>query len=313
MSGTIDEFLKSVTFEVDWTPSAEDMMEIFMAASRNYIAESSSHGYRDQEKVFLNLLLKNDQIFYWVWNKFPDSRKSTISSLITLHRNNGTYYGPKLTPGNVASIMQIVSASYDSIDKDADDIECQRFRVELARLLKKNIDFKAAYFEANLLKNDSLANFWKNSGLENSNDPEFYSLIWSHITRGSGYTNERNNVIVASSKATSVPPRIVEDLIAGGHSKNKLQLIRVVIGRMDGITNKYRYTNAQYSQEDSENIDYHKSILARFASSEDYDVQRVILPYLSKQDFVFAAPIASKLGLGSLVERIMKQNSWINR
>ena len=313
MSNTLNEFLEKVTFESDWSPSIEDMMEIYSEASKSYIADSLNRGYRDQEKIFLNLLVKNNQVFHWVWNRFPDKRSNTVSTLVSYYKNSGTYYGPKLTPENITTILGIISAAYEAIDPNSDNLECQTLRVELSKILKKSIDFKANYFESHLLKNDSMSNFWRRSGMESSTDPEFYSLIWSHLARGSGYTDQRNEIISASAKATSVPSQIIEDLLTGGHRKNKVQLIRVVIGRIDNITGKYRYTNGEHSEEDVANINYHKSILARFASVEDYDVQRNIIPYLTKQDFIFAAPIAAKLGLGGLVERIMKQNSWINR
>lgn len=133
--------------------------------------------------------------------------------------------------------------------------------------------------------------------MESSTDPEFYSLVWSHLSRGSGYTDQRNEIISASSKATSVPTQIIEDLLVGGHKKNKVGLIRTVIGRIDKITEKYRYNNGEHSKEDADNIAYHKSILARFASVEDHDVQRNILPYLTKQDFILLLQLPPRLDL----------------
>jgi hypothetical protein len=312
MSNTLNEFLEKVTFDSDWTPSIEDMMEIYSEASKVFIADSLNRGYRDQDKAFLNLLIKKNDVFYWVWNKFVNRRSYAVASLVSFYKNNGSHYSVRLAPENIATIIEIISAAYDAINPNTDDLECQRLRVDLSKILKKPIDFKANYFESHLLKNGSMANFWKSSGMENSTDPEFYSLVWTHLSRGSGYTDQRNEIISASGKATSVPTKIIEDLLVGGHKKNRVQLVRVIIGRIENITNKYRYGNSERSEEDIKSIDYHKSILARFASIEDYDVQRNILPYLTKQDFIFAAPIAAKIGLGTYVERIMKQNSWLS-
>lgn len=63
MSNTLNEFLEKITFESNWTPSVEDMMEFYSEASKTFIADSLHRGYRDQDKIFLNLLLRNNNIF----------------------------------------------------------------------------------------------------------------------------------------------------------------------------------------------------------------------------------------------------------
>ena len=56
---------------------------------------------------------------------------------------------------------------------------------------------------------------------------------------------------------------------------------------------------------EEDNIKYCQSVLAKFVGCEDFYIQQIMIPYLRREDLIFAAPVASKLGLQRLLDQYM--------
>ena len=257
----------------------------------------------------------NNDVLLWFWDSFPAERERYLSRLIYLYTY--TKYSWKSNSHQTIVgqsqrelIARICTDSFDALPGDSDNLEIQTLRVSLCSLpINRSIDYAAKLMEANLSANSSMTEFWRRVGMERSKDPAFYSMAWSKIERCVGYTDRRSFVIDCASKCPDFPESIINDLINSGHHKNRSCLIGVFTSRINNqndLINTYKYQHDEDLKKTAlEEIRYCQSVLARFAGCEDVYIQQKIIPYLRREDLIFAAPTASKLGLQKLLDRCM--------
>ncbi len=306
MSDVINDYFQNIQFENSWFPSQNFLESIFSTAATQICG---SDGYYREENTPLYPLLLSENLFFWVWNSSPNKRHDILKKIISLYNTKRSYYNSKdlLSSEQRADVINIATACFDALPEDSELRVVQDLRVSLSQLpIDRKIDYTKKYMESSLSSNGTLSSYWRGVGLDNSKDPVFYATVWAKQERCQGYTDVRSMIIEAASKCEDFPEQIISDLVSGGHIKNKLSLIRVFIGKIDAIKS---FEARNKISVPSPKIDQYRSVLARFSSIEDYSVQKAILPYLSKESLVFAAPIASKLGLGGLLDRVMRGES----
>lgn len=313
MPDSILSILSNINYSTTWVPDQELMYKVFSSIAHSSLS-SPERPYREEEGSTFPLLMNND-VLLWFWDSFPAERERYLSRLIYLYTY--TKYSWKSNSHQTIVgqsqrelIARICTDSFDALPGDSDNLEIQTLRVSLCSLpINRSIDYAARLMEANLSANSSMAEFWRREGMERSKDPAFYSMAWSKIERSVGYTDRRSSVIDSASKCPDFPESIINDLINSGHHKNRSCLIGVFTSRINNqndLINTYKYQHDEDLKKTAlEEIRYCQSVLARFAGCEDVYIQQKIIPYLRREDLIFAAPTASKLGLQKLLDRYM--------
>lgn len=313
MPDSILDFLSNINYSTTWVPDQELMYKVFSSISHSSLS-SPERLYREEEGSTFPLLMNND-VLLWFWDSFPAERERYLSRLIYLYTYTKYSWKSNSHQAVVGQsqrelIARICTDSFDALPGDSDRIEIQTLRVSLCSLpINRSIDYAAKLMEANLSADRSMAEFWHRVGMERSKDPAFYSMAWSKIERSVGYTDRRSIVIDSAAKCPDFPESIINDLINSGHSKNRSSLINVFISRICNLNHKidtqeYR-NNEDLKKTALEDVRYCQSVLARFAGCEDAYIQQKLIPYLRREDLIFAAPTASRLGLQKLIDRYM--------
>lgn len=314
MSETVQQVLSEVEFPSSWEPSHEILMSIFSFVTD---AALSKDRYLRIENVSNFDTILSPEVVLWFWKNFPNRRHETVNRLIEWHQYTGWFNSTRgIRKDTKEVIKQITTTVFHKIPEDTTDLDLLGLKTRVWEIFSDSdptlqIDFATKLMEASLAGEKNLYRFWYERGMSSCRDSNFYSLAWSKIERQRGYTDIRDSIISAASKCGDMPSVIIDDLVSGGHAKNKGNLVRVIIEKIDQANSKKERLKFDESLVQALNlqINEHKSILARFASCEDYYVQQKIIPYLRKEDLIFAAPIAAKLGLGNFLDRFMNPNS----
>jgi len=314
MSQDIDLLLSRVNVETDWQPTPEVMLEIFSLISNSVLSEERY--FRFDQSAYASKIV-NSNVIFWHWQNSKMSRYKTITRLISWYQYTDWQNGSRVGIGedNLAAIRSILTASWNELPDDSDSVNVHGLRILISSVLKDpsmQIDFTQKLMEANLAGNTELARFWTREGLETSKDPAFFSMAWSRVERQKGYTDARDAIIRAAAKCQIFPEAIIEELTSGGHNKNRASLINIMINKIEesrNILTRHIITEEKKAEHNSQ-IEYCQSILAKFVSCEDYNIQHRLIPFLKREDLIFAAPVASKLGLGNLVDRYMNPSSY---
>jgi hypothetical protein len=311
----IDAFLSKVNVEVDWQPTPELMMEIFSTVADSVLSEDRYHRY--DSGPYTNKII-NPNVILWHWQNSKVSRYKTIKRLANWYNHTDWHNGYRAGIGedNISAIRSILASSWNELPEDSTSVAVQELRILISLVLKDpsmEINFAQKLMESNLAGNRDLSTFWTREGMERSKDPAFFSMAWSRVERQKGYTDARDSVIRAASKCRIFPESIIDDLTSGGHNKNRLSLVGIMVNKIEdarhtlsrtnGLTEELRLANTQY-------VEYCQSILAKFVSCDDYSIQQRLIPFLKREDLIFAAPTAAKLGLGNLVDRYMNPESY---
>jgi hypothetical protein len=309
-SDELQSLVKDLSFETDWVPSQEILMAVFFSAASDSVF--NSRYYRSEETSSFKKILC-PEIFPWFWNQSPD-KIAVFTRLLELYNHQGYNSGYRNGIGeqNKQAIKNIVDAVWDILPEDSTSSAIQSFRVAIARAFSdKIINWTDKLLEASLSNDRPLFDLWKKNGMEISSDPSFYSFLWSKVERGRGYTDVKSEVIHAAAKCRFLPEAIINDLISGGHNKNRSALIRVLTNKIDDARqNIERNKDSPAVSIWNENIAYCQTTMAKFSSCEDYDVLRAMIPYLKREDLVFVAPAAAKIGLQQFIDRYMNPGSY---
>ena len=299
----LKDILSTVSVESNWQPDHETLMALFTASVKTTFCDSNSY-YSRGERGNEFAILMNPNALAWAWNNFSENRTG-IFGLYCRYYTWTDYYSAKFKNGigseNKKFIETLFSEIWDKLPDDSDSVEIKQAKVTISTLLsgpKFTIDYTKRLTQAYIENNKENVRFWMDSGLSSSVDPAFYSMVWSRIERSKGYTDKRSNVIGCAEKCPIFPEDIISELISSGHAKNKQSLVRIFVNKIEEAK--------RLSIPDeviTERISYPQSVIGKFASCDDYGVQQMILPHLRRQDLMFAAPVASGLGLNRLVEQ----------
>lgn len=306
----LQSLMRDIRFETDWVPSQETLMAVFFSAASDCVF--TSRYYRSEETSSFKRILC-PEIFPWFWNQSSD-KVAVFNRLLELH-NHSSYnggYRNGIGEQNKEAIKKIVDAVWDILPEDSTSTAIQSFRVAIVRHFSdKKINWTEKILEASLSNDDSLFQLWKRSGMDSSSDPAFYSFLWSKVERGRGYTDVKSDIIQSSAKCRFLPESIINDLVSGGHNKNRSAVVRVLINKIDEARNNIeRNKNSPAVSIWEQNVAYCQATLAKFSSCEDYDVLRSMIPYMKREDLIFVAPAAAKLGLQQHVDRFMNPDSY---
>ncbi len=314
MSEIVQQVLSEVEFPSSWEPNHEMLMSIF-----SFVADAalSKDRYLRIENMSNFDSILSPEVVLWFWKNFPNRRHETVNKLIEWHQYNGWFNSTRgIRKDTKEVIRRITTAVFHKIPEDTTNLELLGFKTRVWDIFSDSdptlqIDFATKLMEASLTGDKNLYRFWYERGMNSCKDSRFYSFAWSRVERQRGYTDIRDAIIHATSKCQDIPTVIIDDLVSGGHNKNKGTLVRTVIDKIDQIST--RKEKLKFSESEIQSLDFQinecKSILAKFASCEDYFVQQKIIPYLRKEDLIFAAPIAAKLGLGNYLDRFMNPNA----
>jgi hypothetical protein len=309
-SDELQSLVKNVSFETDWVPSQEILMAVFFSAASDSVF--NSRYYRSEETSSFKKILC-PEIFPWFWNQSSD-KIAVFTRLLELynHQNYNSGYRNGIGEQNKQAIKNIVDAVWDVLPEDSTSTAIQSFRVAIARAFSdKVINWTDKLLEASLSSDKPLFDLWKKNGMEVSSDPAFYSFLWSKVERGRGYTDAKNEIIHSSSRCRFLPEAIINDLTSSGHNKNRSSVIRVLTHKIDEARqNIERNKDSPAVSIWNENIAYCQATMAKFSSCEDYDVLRAMIPYLKREDLVFVAPAAAKVGLQQTLDRYMNPDSY---
>jgi len=316
MSSSVSDFFATVNYPSSWFPDQELLIKVFSYTAKSSFGMGGSHSYREEDSEIFPLLM-NEDVILWLWNSFPNKREVMLSKLIAI--SSYTKYN-RVTGGyDVAAseaqrilIRKISTDCYDSLPESSDSIDINQSKIMLLSFVHdRKIDFAAKMMEANLTGNKSLSDFWYGAGMDKSTDPSFFTMAWSKIVRCQGYTDRRSSLIQSASRCEVFPESIISELIDSGHNKNRATLINVFIEKI-AKSNKELTKLARLSSQETpqkviqeDNIKYYQSVLAKFAGCEDYYIQQTMIPHLRREDLIFAAPVAAKLGLQRLLDRYM--------
>lgn len=301
----LQSIMKDISFQTDWTPSYETLMAVFFSAASDTIF--SSRYYRSEESSSFKKILC-PEIFPWFWNQASD-KVAVFNRILEIYnyRHYVGNYQNGIGDANKQAIKMIADAVWEALPEDSQSVSVQSLRINISKIFSdKKINWTDKLLESSLSGDTSLSSLWKREGMEQTTDPDFYSLLWSKVERGRGYTDVKSNIISAAGKCKYLPESIVSDLTSSGHNKNRSVLIRVLINKIDETRNKIeRNKDSILIPEWNEYISYCQKTMAKFSSCEDYDVLRNMIPYLKREDLVFVAPAAAKVGLNQHLDRYM--------
>lgn len=315
MSDSIANFLSAVNYDNSWAPDQDLMIKIFSAVSELvFSGDSFSYQSRD-ENAPLHRMMMDKNIIAWFWGNFPNNREKFLEKLMRLYNHNRYDYSSRtsvstLDPESKEFLIKVFTDSFDAIPDSSDSINDLTLKIHLSSMpINRKIDYTAKMMEAALSGDRSMVDFWNRMGMDRSKDPAFYSMAWAKIERSQGYTDRRSNVIRAASKCQDYPESIINDLINAGHNKNRSALISIFVDRISELNNKknnsaYRNIPSVQSACDDD-IRYCQSVLAKFVGCEDIYIMQQLIPHLRRDDLIFAAPTAAKLGLQRLLDRHM--------
>lgn len=316
MSDSVSECFSTVNYPTSWAPDQELLLKIFFCTARYCFGVNGAHIYREEDSEAFPFLM-NEDVILWVWGSFPDKREALLSKLNSIsnfnkyNRNTGKY-DFVATEAQRNLIKKISTDCYDSLPESSESITVLQRKIALLPIVSdRKIDFAAKMMESNLTGDRNLSDFWHRAGMENSSDPAFFTMAWSKIVRSQGYTDRRSSVIQAASRCEVFPESIISELIDSGHNKNRATLISVFIERIkksnDMLARLARFSSEESPQKavEENKIRYCQSVLAKFAGCEDFYIQQTLIPYLRREDLIFAAPVAAKLGLQRLLDRYM--------
>lgn len=314
MSGSISEILSTINYGTSWTPDQDLMTKIFISAARNTFSCDDRSYYRNEDSPTFNLFM-DEKIIYWFWDTFPAEREKYLVKLMQFFNYEKYDYTtrkskPVMSPDEKVAITKIFTDCFDTIPDGSDTTLGQDLRISLSSMpINRSIDYAAKMMQANLSGDKTLVYYWSRMGMDRSRDPAFFSMAWAKIERSQGYTDRRTNVIRAAAQCSDFPEEIITDLIGAGHNKNRSALISVFTERIAEANRRkdlYANRNIQSVQEDCANkIRYCQSVLAKFVGCDDYGIMQQLIPYLRREDLIFAAPTAAKLGLQKLLDRHM--------
>jgi len=299
----LKDILSTVSVDSDWQPDHQTLMDLFKASAKSIFCDNNSY-YTRGERGNEFAILMNPNALAWTWNNFYDNRGS-IFELYCRYYTWSDYYSPKFKNGigaeNKEFIKGILTDVWNKLPDDSDSVEIKQAKVNISTLLDDpnfEIDYTKRLTQAYIENNKENVRFWTDSGLARSKDSDFYSMVWSRIERSKGYTDKRDHIISSAEKCSVFPEDIISELVSSGHAKNKQSVVRIFTRRIEE-TKRLSLPDEMIT----ERIAYPQSVIGKFASCEDYGVQQMILPHLKRQDLMFAAPVASKLGLNRLVEQ----------
>ena len=316
MTKSVSEFFSAVNYPSSWIPDQELLLKIFSCTAKSCFGLSGGYVYREEDsEVFPHLM--NEDVILWIWNSFPDRRQDLLTKLTTVssytkYNRNTREYDSAATEAQRNLIKKISTDCYDSLPESSESILINQAKVSLLSFVSdRKIDFAAKMMETGLMGNKPLLDFWHKTGMEKSSDPAFFTMAWSKIVRGKGYTDHRSLVINAAARCDFFPESIISDLIDSGHNKNRMSVIHVFIEKikkskriLEDLSRFGAKDNPQKILEE-DNIKYCQSVLAKFVGCEDFYIQQIMIPYLRREDLIFAAPVASKLGLQRLLDQYM--------
>lgn len=307
----INEALQRADFETSWEPDLDLVSRIFNITTYESFFSTNGFNRIEDQDVFKALI--SPDVIYWVWNKYKSKRYELLHRFIQFYNYkkyiNG-YYTNVLPSQCREAIESIATRCFDSLSEESDSKLLHELRIKLSALsINRSIDYAKHLMLANLSSNQSMITLWTDVGMAGSKDPSFFSMIWSKIDRSPGYVDKRDLVIQSASRCDYFPESIINELATSGHTKNKVTLLTEIVRRIE--IRERMIKSSTYVDNSKENVMAQilslKLILGRFAGVNDYLVQLKIIPHLRMEDLVFAAPIASKLGINRLVESRMKK------
>ena len=312
MSDSISSILSSINYGTSWTPDQDLTLEIFTSVARSTLLGRGS-SYLDSNSPIYSLMMK-EKIIYWIWDTMPAEREVFLSRLMRdfgsqIYDYQSRKSAPLMLPPEKEASIKIFTDCFDAIPDDVESQTFQELRVHLSCMpINRSIDYAAKIMEANLSGNKTMVDFWVRVGVDYSKDPAVFSMAWSKIERSQGYTDRRSHLIRVAAKCQDYPETIIRDLIDAGHNKNRSALISVFTERISNAKKRmYAYCKDSNSlkEECEEEIRYCQSVLAKFVGCEDYGIMQQLIPNLRREDLIFAAPTAAKLGLQRLLDKHM--------
>jgi hypothetical protein len=285
------------------------MIAVFNATAKGMLAESERWYRREDSSSFP--LIASPNVLTWFWN-ISENKEAYLGRLFDIYSYR-SYGGPFTNGMNQTvkdEIRSLVFKAWEALPDDSESQTIQGFRIRISQIFpEKKIDFTEKLLRASISADKASFDFWSRNGREVSTDPTFYSMIWSKIERSKGYTDQRSSVIQAAGKCKTFPEQIINDLTAGGHNKNKGDVINVAIEHISKIKNRIGRDNNLKSLLAAD-ISYWQSVLAKLVSCDDHYLIQKMIPNMRREDLIFLAPAAAAVGLAPLLEKYMNPEAY---
>lgn len=249
-----------------------------------------------------------------IWNAFPKHREAILNGFVM----------EKKIPWNLeettsSSMMEqykaIAITVYDTV-KDSYTLDDSRVRVGLSGILGVKNDFKAIC--EHLIEAEDPHNsleYWRETGLSMSDDPQFFEFAYFSIKRAPGSTELKKQVIRHASEKKALSTKIIESIAKSSPITLKRSIVKELCSELWVIKrglnsvdrNIFRgHLSVEEAEEKKssfkETVDEIQEKLILFAPVVDREIQRSLVENVCKENLVWLVPAVSQVG-----------NSWLSR
>jgi hypothetical protein len=297
--------INEISFEEDCEPDSSFFVKYFSTIGSLIF---SSNGTWTTGEKSSGLIFSNRAAFRWLWNNNKATRIRMMDNFHSIINTSEKNFSKDVR----SDIIFILDQVFDSLESGK-DFETERIIIDLNMFVSNKKSYLKEYSKYKLI-DSSLGRPWKDSGMENSKEPEFFELTWSELKRSSGYVDSQKKIIAQCSKNCKfIPDQIVESLGAGGYDSVKGYLVRNLCEIASW--NKSRLSSSSLTDLDRASIEKNLnrsyaqiiSIVPNIKSAWEFSPDLVI-ETLPKEHLVWVAQqirdSASRWTLGKLEEKL---------
>jgi hypothetical protein len=249
-----------------------------------------------------------------IWNAFPKHRQTILDSFVIPMRIPWNL-GKDASSSMMEQYKAIAISVHDTV-KDSYTLSDSRMRVGLSDILDIKYDFKTIC--EHLIESEDPHNsleYWRDVGLNRSDDPEFFEFAYFSIKRAPGSTELKKQVISHASAKNALSTKIIEAIAKSSPITLKRSIVKELCGELWDLKRDINCIDRKrigkgLSVEEveemksslKESVDKIQEKLILFAPVVDRSVQRNLVENVCKENLVWLVPAVSQVG-----------NSWLSR
>jgi len=270
-------------FEVS-DPFIETVINYAIPHAVNHI--TSYWGRKEAEGII------SDATFGFVWTNYPKTRRDMLELAMSVaHRSTRVKSLTKVF------CDQFLSDLYNLIE-DNDDLEDASLKIKLAPIADPSFDYLSQLCKYSLdPEKERLFDLWKAAGLNASSDDAFYEYLWGKVKREKGATDEKLNILKASSRNHALSDVILTKIAKSSPKRLKRSASSVVsqkiIGLRHSLAREKRQNNTTLANHLQKMVDATESKAMLFVDCTDAEVVSNLLECLSKDNLPWLMPSAS--------------------
>lgn len=283
-----DKIFEKVTFDDSFEINDDFIKTAIGYAITNAVENIGNYWSSDgAEKII------SDSTFAFIWKDFPDTR----GDLLELAQ--GICYNNSRVKSITKEYCKRFVANVYALVEDNEDIEDNRLRIKLARIVDTDFDYltQMCRFSLDEEKQD-LYQIWREAGLCSSKDSEFYDYLWSKVKREKGSVEIKLNILRHGFENGAISDVLLKK-IAKSSPKN---VKRTVTEKLAREINNIKYKINRHKRDNEheaaafiqKEVDALESKIMLFVDCTDRRVVSNLLDCLSKDNLPWLMPSASQ-------------------